>query len=292
MYKYFSIAALLLFFASTTLSQGPEGHKELKGHVILLAHSINKGYTQKAWKKEGEAWNKTAESASDYASVAASLKSLEGFLSDKAFSKRPKLSGGTSPKEVTSDMLAFISATKPGVFSTDVKEIKEKLKNDLAAIKVKEDRKKAAEEAKAMMQPFVDGVKAELPGLFEDAKKNRFANSGTVKFSDVPVKIVTKTEDGAEMYLAQSEFNCGSEVDMAKQLCKSLEPVINQSLPDTYTKRRDFSAGFKHNIYAHVWEHQSEKFYEMATKPTVSVGVKKDGADHIVVVWVMEPIER
>ena len=138
--------------------------------------------------------------------------------------------------------------------------------------------------------------------IFEDAKsigflktkKGEIKSLGKSKFystnnkvNGIAPQIILDEENNLRFCV---RFSCRENVNLAKELCSLLENIIKHKVPKTYQRARDFSPEYAKSIYAFIWEFESEKFIEIAKKPSVSVGVLKESSNFLVEVRIMEPV--
>ncbi|MBL4704959.1 MAG: hypothetical protein JKY54_10580 [Flavobacteriales bacterium] len=301
MCKY-CILIFFIFLAIFSFGQTPTVN-QLKTTLEEVGSSINKGYTSKSWKKEGEAWIESIGKIDDVSIFAEQVEKLIGYLGSKAFTNKPTSSASAnSIKEATERFLSVLKLIKAEAVSIDLTSSIASLEKGLASIIAKEEAELKAKEALKKMEPFISDFKNEFAKLFEDSKKGEFAasRSGSIqkkgneayyqtslKFGESQVVIEIGEE---ENHRAVAQFNCSSDKKMALQFCKLLEPFLTQEVPETYKMSRDYSSEYSGSVYAYVWEHESEKFIEIAKRPTVSVGVLKSNGEYTVFVKIIEPV--
>jgi hypothetical protein len=282
---------ILIFFVFLALfSFGQtQNVEDLKGKVSSIGNSINKGFTEKAWKKEQESWKAQIESASDITGVSASLISLNGFFNQKAKKSEISLSESKSIEELTRNLFALSSSLKKEAIGANLTDITTVLKKSIDQYDADKAKAVEAAEAKAQMKPFVDAFSGHFVKLFVDSKKARFKNSAGLECDGKKVSLLIGEED---TYRAEIKFDCGSDQAVAKDLCLELQKVVDQKVPSSYKMSRDFSQEFSASIYAKVWEFQAEKFADMAKQPTVGIGVSNEADKYTVIIRIIEPVFR
>jgi len=282
---------ILIFFVFLALfSFGQtQSVEDLKGHVASIGNSINKGFAEKSWKKEGDAWKAEMEASSDVAEVSGSLVSLNLYISKKGKKSEVSLSESNTLEELTRNLYSLCENLKKEAVGANLADISAALKKAVDQYDADKAKAEAAEAAKAKMKPFVDAFGGHFSKLFEDSKKERFKNSAGLECDGKKVSLIVGEED---THRAEIKFDCGSDKDVAKNLCLQLEAVVDSKVPSSYKMSRDFSQEFSASIYAKVWEFQAEKFADMAKQPTIAIGVSNKADSYTVIIRIIEPVFR
>lgn len=264
---------------------------EVKSIAKDLGENLGKGFYQKSWKKNKDTWLTNLANASDEKTVHAMVTTLADNISEKAYNNTPLLQSEASLIVACRNLISICENAKP---EFQCKGYLEKLNNALQGAKENSLRNK--------MKPFLKDIEQNFAALIEDSRKDGFeaTRKGNVKKEGKLSYFETNVTIGgvqAVVAIGPEEnqrfrviFNCYGMKQAALDLCKSLEPILNIGVPNTYKKSRDFSPEYAGSIYANVWEYVSEEFIEIAKKPTVSVGVLKENGNFLVDIKIMEPV--
>jgi hypothetical protein len=281
---------LFLVFGFISLN-GQAVLTEVKSIAKDLGENLGKGFYQKSWKKNKDTWLTNLANASDEKTVHAMVTTLADNISEKAYNNTPLLQSEASLIVACKNLISICENAKP---EFQCKGYLEKLNNALQGAKENSLRNK--------MKPFLKDIEENFAALIEDSRKDGFeaTRKGNVKKEGKLSYFETNVTIGgiqAVVAIGPEEnqrfrviFNCYGMKQAALDLCKSLEPILNIGVPNTYKKSRDFSPEYAGSIYANVWEYVSEEFIEIAKKPTVSVGVLKENGNFLVDIKIMEPV--
>lgn len=276
--------------------------QKVMGEVAALAkelgEGINKGFYEKSWKKTKDGWLELISESKNEEELYELVDKLAGNISSKAYKEQPALLSQASLSSACNNLLKICENAKKEAFNVELQEITDKLR---AVLKRVEDAA-LLDSLRKKMKPFLNELKQNFSTIFDDSKKGGFdatkkgelKSEGKIRYFETDVTIggvrAVVAIGPEENQRFQLSFNCFSAQDAALELCKSIEPLLNAAVPETYKKSKDFSPEFAGSIYAYVWEHVSEKFVEIAKKPTISVGVIQENGNFLVNVKIMEPV--
>jgi len=268
---------------------------EVKSIAKDLGENLGKGFYQKSWKKNKDTWLTNLANASDEKTVHAMITTLADNISERAYNKTPLLQPEASLVVACKNLISICENAKP---EFQCKGYLEKLNNALQGA----EENALLISLRNKMKPFLKDIGKNFAALLEDARKDGFeaTRKGNVKKEGKLSYFETNVTIGgmqAIVAIGPEEnqrfrviFNCYGVKQAALELCGALEPILNTGVPDTYKKSRDFSPEYAGSIYANIWEHVSEKFVEIAKKPTISVGVIQENGNFLVDVKIMEPV--
>ena len=271
---------------------------EMKSLAKEVGEGINKGFYEKSWKKSKDTWMTNLANSSDEKSFHDLISNLANNISAKAYKNKPLLQTEVSLSVACKNLIAICENAKSDAFKLELEQMVSKLKEALRTI----EENALLNSLRDKMKPFLKDIKENFESLLEDSKKDGFdaTRKGEVKTEGKLSYFETNlTIGGVQAVVAigpeknqrfRVVFNCYGMKKAALELCEALEGILNAGVPDTYKKSRDFSPEYAGSIYANVWEHVSEKFIEIAKKPTVSVGVIKENGNFLVDVKIMEPV--
>ena len=285
----------VLFLISFASVHGQSATESLRDAIKEIGESLEKGYYEKSWKKEKPQWISDLASAQDAMQLNDFVLRLDQSITDKGYQSRPTLVKKVHTFAVASEnVLLICNQLLPEAIEGDLKQISlnvEQICNELNLLILKSE-----------IQKFCQDFSSQFDKIFEDAKsigflktkkgeiqslgKSKFYSTNS-KINGIAPQIILDEENNLRFCV---KFSCRENVNLAKELCSLLENIIERKVPKTYQRARDFSPEYANSIYAFIWEFESEKFIEIAKKPTVSVGVLKESSNFLVEVRIMEPV--
>ena len=295
MRKYILCLSLICCFSALN---GQTGLTEVKSLAKEVGEGINKGFYEKSWKKSRDTWLTNLAISNDEKSFYDLISNLANNISSKAYKNKPVLQTEVSLSVACKNLIAICENAKSDAFMIELEQMVNKLKTALKTI----EENVLLDSLRDKMKPFLKDIDQNFTALLEDSKKDGFdaTRKGAVKkegklsyfetnltIGEVQAIVAIGPEENQRFRVI---FNCYGMKKAALELCEALEQILNAGVPDTYKKSRDFSPEYAGSVYANVWEHVSEKFVEIAKKPTVSVGVIKENGNFLVDVKIMEPV--
>ncbi|MDC3337098.1 hypothetical protein OAW23_04450 [Flavobacteriales bacterium] len=285
----------VLFLISFAPAHGQTATESLRNAIKEIGESLEKGFYEKSWKKEKPQWLSDLASAQDAMQLNDIVLRLDQSIADKGYQSRPTLIKKVQTFVGTSENVFLIcNQLVPESIAGDLKQISlhvEQICNELNLVILKSE-----------IQKFSQDFNNQFDQIFEDAKsigflktkkgeikslgKSKFYSTNS-KINGIAPQIILDEENNLRFCV---RFSCRENVNLAKELCSLLENIIKHKVPKTYQRARDFSPEYAKSIYAFIWEFESEKFIEIAKKPTVSVGVLKESSNFLVEVRIMEPV--
>jgi hypothetical protein len=149
-----------------------------------------------------------------------------------------------------------------------------------------EKKKKADQMARFQkMTGIVKDFSNKFPTLWEDSKKNAFANSEGASVKGGSDIQITKDQYGVASFSVF--FDTDGDAQMAKKLMEELMTIIEENVGDGYQQGNDMDASYTGSIKK-TYQFEGEKFAETAKKPTVEIGTLKDTPGVMVVIT--EPV--
>ena len=283
---------LLSLFAP---AQGQSVTEDFRDAIKEIAESLEKGFYDKSWKKEKLQWISNLDDVNGVAQFNDFVIRLDQIIIDKGYHSRPTLTKDVNALgDACENLLLICNHLLPEATKADIKQIRQKVKQICNEANLLFLRKE--------IDKFCQDFKIHFDDIFEDAKSVGFLKTKKEELNTIGKRQFYSTNSNingiAPQIILDEEnnlrfcvrFSCKENVKLAKEMCSSLEDIIEKKVPASYQRARDFSPEFAGSVYAFVWEFVSEKFIEIAKKPTVSVGVLKESSNFLVEVRIMEPV--
>lgn len=261
---------------------------QAKKSLLELEQKIYEKKFSKKWEKEKKSdWEKQCNEASSIET----LNSLFNQYSD-LMAQTNGFSMGNSDATTEVEFLEYllkVEGTILAEYSTNWSaEDRELWKNTISEFIKKEEEKKAKMDQMARFQKMSAIVKDfgdKFPQLWEDSKKNAFANTAQTTIKGGSEFAVTKDSYGVASY--QVFFDTEGDLAMAKKLVDELVVIILEKAGDGYKRGNEMDPSYTDSM-KQVYQFEGAKFAETAKRPTVSIGVIKDKAG--VQIIITEPV--
>lgn len=258
-----------------------------KGALIELESNFSEKKFDKKWNKKRAEWEAICDDATTMEELNKSFNEYSDLMAQTI-----GFSMGNSDFTVEEDFVLYllkVESTIPADYLSNwAAEDRNNWRAHLNDYVQKEVEKRRKEDQMVRFQKMSSIVKdfdKKFPQLWEDSKKNAFANSGEVKIKGSAETSIDKDNYGVASY--HVFFDTDGDLEMAKKLVDELVVMILENAGEGYKRGNEMDPSYEDNILQ-VYQFEGAKFAETAKRPTVSIGVTREKVG--VQITITEPV--
>lgn len=258
-----------------------------KALLDIEQHAFHKKFSKKWAKEKKSDWEKSVNDAG-------SIEELNKLFNDYSdlFAQSTSFSMGNSSATNEVEFVKYMMEVE-GVLGADLVEnwtadARKQWQGEMEEFIVLQTEKKKKEDQMVRFQKMTGMVKdftKKFPTIWEDSKKNAFANSKEIAIKGGSEIEVTLDEYGVASF--NVFFDTEGDDQMATKLMDEFIDVIESNVGEGYKQGNDMDPAYTGSIKKN-YQFEGEKFAETAKKPTVAIGTLKDKSG--VKVVITEPV--